>query len=415
MASFLDQENFDGDKLTQEIFSLLENKFLFGSANPKNSSPTRKSDVSNENIFKNIPKSDVGKVRILSIDGCGATDGFLAAKALVHLESSLCKKSGNPDARISDFFDVGTGSGVGGILIALLFTKGEEDNGRAMFKANEALQFIIKNRGKLIPSSSTKKGLFSGLFKSSSSKGHKIFRKMFGDATLRDTLKPVLIPCYDLSTRAPFLFSRTDAMENDEFDFKLREVCSATSADPMVKAFDMSSIDKKTRILAVDGGVAMNNPTAAAITHVLNNKQEFPFCNSVEDLLVVSLGNGVSDSSATPNFVKIGGEASSDIIDESVSKAFDGCSTSIGSKNKLVDIAEKMLTQKNVESVLFRGKKVSEVTNLDKLEIFAGELLKEHQRRKISVLPTVMLKTSATPRSSSATSYWTSSPSPYQS
>ncbi|KAL5716555.1 hypothetical protein ACHQM5_018227 [Ranunculus cassubicifolius] len=392
-TSFLDQESFDVDKLTHDIFILLENKFLFGSKNSKKF-PNTNSIILGDNLFEKLSKGDVGKVRILSIDGSGSSDGILAAKSLAHLESCLCRRSGKSDARIADFFDVGTGSGIGGILAALLFTKGED--GRPMFKASEALQFIVKNQRKLIPSSS--KGVFGKIF--SSSKRNRMFGKTFGESTLKDTLKPVLIPCYDLSTRASFLFSRTDAVENDSFNFKLSEVCAATSADPLIGAFQMSSVDKKTRIVAVDGGVSMNNPTAAAITHVLNNKQEFPLCDSVEDLLVVSLGNGLSNTGSALNYVKIGGEAASEMVDESVSMAFGSFMASNYVRIQL-EIIEKMLAQKNVESVLFRGKKVSDKTNSEKLESFAGDLIKEHERREISILPTVMFKTSS-PRSSSA-------------
>lgn len=66
--------------------------------------------------------------------------------------------------------------------------------------------------------------------------------------------------------------------------------------------------------------------------------------------------------------------------------------------------AEEMLGQKSVESILFKGKRVVENTNGDKLEMFGGELIKEEGRRKTSVLPTVVLKhVSPSPRTSSAT------------
>ncbi|KAL5716556.1 hypothetical protein ACHQM5_018228 [Ranunculus cassubicifolius] len=398
VTSFLDQENLHGDKLTHNIYSLLETKFLFGTDNSKHFL-AQKSNISDENLLKNLSKADVGKVMILSIDGSGSTDGALAAKSLVHLESCLCRKSQNPNARIADFFDVGTGTGIGGILIAMLFTKGED--GRSLFTASEALQFIVKNRRNLV-SSSSKKGILGEVFRSS--KTNKLFRKMFGESTLKDTLKPVLVPCYDLSTRATFLFSRTDALQNDGFDFKMSEVCDATIANPMIGTVQMSSLDKKTKIVAVDGGLAMNNPTAAAITHVLNNKQEFPFCESVQDLLVVSLGNGVTNSSSAPNFIKIGGEASSEMIDESVSMAFCGLSANNYVRiQTMLENADQMLTQKSVESALFRGKKLSDQTNYEKIESFAGDVIKEGERRRMSILPTVMFKNSSSPRSSSAT------------
>lgn len=78
----------------------------------------------------------------------------------------------------------------------------------------------------------------------------------------------------------------------------------------------------------------------------------------------------------------------------------------------LLAISEEMLAQKSVESVLFKGKKVVQNTNLDKLELFGGELIKEQERRKNSILPTVVLKNaSPSPRTSSATTLSTLSSS----
>ncbi|KAJ9541249.1 hypothetical protein OSB04_027755 [Centaurea solstitialis] len=392
------------DQLTSEIFSILENKFLFGYDHP---SPT-----------KPVINSASGKVRILSIDGGAATDGVLAAKSIVQLESSLRRKSGIPDACISDFFDVAAGSGVGGVLAALLFTKGKD--GRPVFTADEALRFVAENGRK-----SSKNGIFRRVFRSpAGGSGGKVFRRTFGDLTLKDTLKAVLIPCYDLSTGAPFVFSRADAVEMDGCDFKMGDVCAATSAvgGPVATV----SVDRRTRISAVGGELAMNNPTAMAITHVLNNKQEFPLCNGVEDLLVVSLGNGEpfacgGAGNQTPSrmaVVKIVGETVSDTVDQAVSMAFGQSRTTNyariqGNKGYInteyqkdvLKMADQMLMQKSVESVLFQGRKCNN-TNLDKLELFATEIVKETERRKTNILPTVVLRqttTSSSPRTSSAT------------
>lgn len=298
--------NFQVDKLTNEIFSILENNFLFGYGDAEN----RTNSVPNARDVKPA-KHTAGKVRILCIDGAGATDGILAAKSLAHLEACLRRKSGDANSRVADFFDAAAGSGVGGVLVALLFTRGKD--GQPLFTAEEALRFLADNRRRI----SRRSGILRRVLRPES-KAEKLFRKTFGECTLKDTVKPVLIPCYDLITRAPFVFSRADALEMDGYDFKMSDVCAATSADPSFAGpTEMRSIDGRTRIVAVDGGVAMNNPTATAITHVLNNKQEFPFCNGVSDLLVLSLGNGESDFNAVKSpsgFVKIAGEGASDMV-----------------------------------------------------------------------------------------------------
>jgi hypothetical protein len=72
---------------------------------------------------------------------------------------------------------------------------------------------------------------------------------------------------------------------------------------------------------------------------------------------------------------------------------------------KAVAVADGMLTQRNVEAELFRGRRLSEKSNREKLDAFAAELVKEHERRARSPgLPNVVIKqVAATPRPSSAT------------
>ncbi|XXG74649.1 hypothetical protein AAC387_Pa07g3319 [Persea americana] len=422
------EPTIDIDKLSYEIFSILESRFLFGYGSDTDSKLflDRHSHPPPTAALK-PSKNPSGKVRILSIDSGGATDGILSARSLALLEDSLRRTSHNPDARIADYFDVAAGSGAGGVLAALLFTRG--DNGGPLLSAAEALRFLVENRRK-----PARGGVFGRIFGRPRAEEERLYKKLFSENTLKDTLKTVLVPCYDLASNAPFLFSRADALETDGYDFRIREVCFATSADPTaVGAIEMRSVDGRTRIVAVDGGVAMSNPTAAAITHVLNNKQEFPFCRGVEDLLVVSLGNGESGSvrfsrrSSTPSageFVRIAGDGISDMVDQAVSMSFGHCRASnyvriqangfrgkkfgnakysnSGKAKKVLDFADEMLAQKNMESILFQGKRISEKTNAEKLEWFAGELVKEQERRKSSVFPTVVLK-QATPRTSSVT------------
>ncbi|KAK6932096.1 Patatin-like phospholipase domain [Dillenia turbinata] len=416
------------NNLTYQIYSLLENKFLFGNDSPKQLSECHPL----ENLIS--ATTDVaGKVRILSIDSSASTDGILATKSLSLLQSFLRAKSNNPNAHIADYFDVVAGSGIGGVLAALLFTRGR--NGSLIFSAEDCFNFLIQNRRKLLKSSG--KGLFRR-FSKPSKKAEKIFKRIFGEMTINDTVKSVLIPCYDLKTRSPFVFSRADAVETDGYDFKMSDVCIATLADPVrTGPVHMVSVDKRTEILAVGGEVAMSNPTAAAITHVLNNKQEFPFCNSVDDLLVVSLGNGeshfggahyYSNPMSPAAFIKIAGGGASDMVDQAVSMAFGQRGTDnyvriqgygiqeqkSRMEKDIIGMADMMLGEKSVESVLFRGKKLSGSTNYEKLQKFGEELIKEEERRKTSILPNVVLKqASQSPRTSSATTLSLSTASSY--
>ncbi|CAN8230029.1 unnamed protein product [Cochlearia groenlandica] len=451
------------DKLSCEIFSILENRFLFGYEDPRllwiprsplrpgdsDSGPSPRSPLTpNGVILQETPSpssflSSRGRICVLSIDG-GGMRGLLAGKSLIYLEKMLKEKSGDPNARIADYFDVAAGSGVGGVFAAMLFAT--RDGNRPIFKAEDTWKFLVDNAEGFYRSSgggggagaAIKRVIKSGSGSSTSSvsaataKLEKAMKSSFADLTLKDTLKPILISCYDLSSTAPFLFSRADALESDSFDFRLRDICRATWAEP--GTFDpvrTCSVDGKTRCIAVGGGLAMSNPTAAAITHVFHNKQEFPAVKGVEDLLVLSLGTGQLfevnyDYEQVKNWrvkewarpmARISGDGSAEFVDQAVAMGFGPYRTSNyvriqqanGSRlgacgpnvdtdpraenvKKLTEIADEMLKQNNVESVLFGSKKIGEMSNSEKLEWFASELVIEQQRRSVRVSPTVTLK-----------------------
>ena len=363
----MQEPSIDTDKLSYEIFSILETKFLFGYDDqklwiPKQISPLIDSipqlhprpELQPESINAvSAIKNQRGKICVLSIDS-GGMRGILSGKALSYLEQALKTKSGNPDARIADYFDVAAGAGIGGIFTAMLFAT--KDQTRPIFNADDTWRFLAEQGKRFYRSSSSSGNAFfrrlrkprgSSSAANSTAGLEKAMKEAFVEngrtLTLKDTLKPVLIPCYDLSSTAPFLFSRADALETESFNFRLWEVCRATSAEPGV--FDpvpMQSIDRQTQCLAVDGGLAMSNPTAAAITHVLHNKQEFPFVRGVEDLLVLSLGTGqLFEGNYDYNEVKgwkakewvrpiarISGEGGADMVDQAVAMAFGQCKSS---------------------------------------------------------------------------------------
>ncbi|XP_057784578.1 patatin-like protein 6 [Salvia miltiorrhiza] len=446
--AYLDHaDGIDTDKLSYEIFSILESKFLFGYDDPKLWVPKQIPEPKNGVIpigeaEIHAIKNQRGKICILSVDGGGGMRGIILGKALSYLEAALRNKSGDPDARIADYFDVAAGTGVGGIFTAMLFAA--NDQSRPIFCADDTWRFLAAEGKKFYRSRRQKIGLLKRVFRRTGSAGsantglEKAMKEAFKEKktgrslTLKNTLKPVLIPCYDLNSAAPFLFSRADALESDSFDFNLWEVCLATSAEPgLFSPVCMESVDRVTRCVGVDGGLAMSNPTAAAITHVLYNKQEFPFVRGVEDILVLSLGAGGQLMEGTFDYeqvrkwtaedwarplARISGEGSAELVDHAVAMAFGQCRSSNyvriqanGSSfsrcgphvdsdpspsnvDLLTGIANETLKQKNVESVLFGGKRLGEQSNSEKLDWFAEQLVLEHQRRSCRIAPTVALK-----------------------
>lgn len=364
-------------KVTLEIFTKLEQKWLSHCEATK-------------------------KIRILSIDG-GGTTGIVAGAALIHLEDQIRLKTGDPHAQIADFFDLVAGTGIGAILAAMITA--DDGSGGPLFTAREAVNAIAEKNSELFKVKLAgvfgRRRRFSGASMENGLK--ELFRRdQDGKVlTLKDTVKPLLVPCFDLKSSAPFVFSRADASESPSFDFELWKVCRATSATPsLFKPFNLSSVDGKTSCSAVDGGLVMNNPTAAAVTHALHNKRDFPSVNGVEDLLVLSLGNGPltigrqknncrrDGCCSTSAIVDIVLDGVSETIDQMLGNAFcwnrtdyvriqangfGGEGLVVGPRRKEEEV--EVLKERGVESLPFGGKRLLTETNGQRIESFVERLV----------------------------------------
>ena len=76
--------------------------------------------------------------KILSIDG-GGIRGIVPGQVLVALEAKLQKGSGNPKARLADYFDFFAGTSTGGILTCLYLCPSGENAAKARYSAEEAV------------------------------------------------------------------------------------------------------------------------------------------------------------------------------------------------------------------------------------------------------------------------------------
>ncbi|KAB5568373.1 hypothetical protein OIU77_025871 [Salix suchowensis] len=357
----------DLSKATLEIFSKLEQKWLSHCETTK-------------------------KTRVLSIDG-GGTIGIVAGAALIHLEDQICLKTGDPQARIADFFDIIAGTGIGALLAAML--SADDGSGRPLFSARDAVAFVAEKNSSLFRVK--RNGFLSRRRRFSGRSMEKVLKEALKRddgviLTLKDTCKPLLVPCFDLKSSAPFVFSRADAIESPSFNFELWKVCLATSATPsLFKPFNLTSVDGKTSCSAIDGGLVMNNPTAAAVTHVLHNKRDFPSVNSVEDLLVLSLGNGSgslngrklrrNSECSTSSVVDIVLDGVSETVDQMLGNAFCWNRTDYVriQANRLASagpvVVEEVLKERGLEMLPFGGKRLLTETNAERIESFAQRLV----------------------------------------
>lgn len=239
------------------------------------------------------------KVRILSIDG-GGIRGIIPATIMVELEYRLQLKSGNPDARIADYFDMIAGTSTGGILTGIYLCPNE--NNRPKFTAVEALNLYLENG----------KEIFQMEFLSNVAKLYVVFNEMypkkyiesllekyFENIELDDLLRPCLITAYDIRNRKAHFFNSVDAKGGKNiYNYKMKDVCRATSAAPTY--FEPAKIEslQGTDYTLIDGGVFVNNPTLAAYSEsrTIRFSKEIgpnkPDCPTAKDMLIISIGTG---------------------------------------------------------------------------------------------------------------------------
>ncbi|VAW91196.1 Patatin-like protein [hydrothermal vent metagenome] len=227
--------------------------------------------------------------KILSLDG-GGIRGILPGQILIALEAKLQKLSGDPNARLGDYFDMVAGTSTGAILASAYICP--DRNGQLKFSAKDAVDFYLQNGSAIF-----KVGFFRNLRtlwsfldeKISEKKLEQILESAFGDTRLSELTKATCLLSYDINKRKPVIFAQHDALRKNE-DFYVKDLLRASSAAPTIfKSAQVESLgDNRKRLDLIDGGVVANNPTLCAYSEAV----KFEVVNGIKDLMILSLGTG---------------------------------------------------------------------------------------------------------------------------
>lgn len=254
-----------------------------------------------------------------------------------------------PNARIADYFDIIAGTSTGGLVTTMLATP-SKDNHRPLYAAQDINKFYLKQSPLIFPQNQINKSptgpKYDGVYLKS------IVQEILGDITIDQTLTDVVIPTFDIKTLQPIIFSTDDGKNHISKNALLSDICISTSAAPTyfpAHFFETKDKDGNTRPFnLIDGGVAANNPTLLAMTHI--SKQifmgRFKFVDmkpmESDRMLVLSLGTGtakqeekysaaiastwgqlnwIMDNGATP-LLDVYSHASADMVDIYVSTLF---------------------------------------------------------------------------------------------
>ncbi|XP_062192182.1 patatin-like protein 2 [Phragmites australis] len=393
------------------------------------------SGTSSVSTPKSPPPAYGNIVTVLSIDG-GGVRGIIPGTILGFLEEKLQALDG-PDARIADYFDVIAGTSTGGLVTAMLTAPNEE--GRPLFAAKDINNFYLEHCPKIFRAV---KGGPLGLLKSMSGPKydgkylHSIVQKLLGKTRVSQALKNIVIPTFDIKLLQPIVFSRYDATSDPSKDALLSDVCISTSAAPTYlpgHQFETTDKDGKPRPFnLIDGGVAANNPTLLAMTHMskqilLGNKDFFPIKPAdYGKFMVLSLGTGTAKIEEKFDAVQSGkwgilgwlynkgstplidsfSQASADLVDIHTSVLFqalhcdkgylriqddelkgDTASVDVSTKenlNRLVDVGKRLLKKPVCKVNVETGKNEPDLqrgTNEEELVRFAQMLSEERRAR----------------------------------
>ncbi|TCB75665.1 CBASS cGAMP-activated phospholipase [Acinetobacter sp. ANC 4177] len=220
-------------------------------------------------------------VKVLSLNG-GGVRGLFTISFLAEIERIIESQSDAQNVKIGDYFDLITGTSIGGILAL----------GLASGKSARELESVFKdNASKIFPTWRyiVKKWLlpFCPIYKSEPLR--KTITSMIDEnLVFNDLERRVMIPTVNLSSGNPFFFKTPhDPSFSRDGVLKLIDAAMATSAAPTY--FSPHYCADKEAYFA-DGGLVANNPSFIGLKEVLHNmKSDFPNAR-IEDIKILNIG-----------------------------------------------------------------------------------------------------------------------------
>jgi patatin-like phospholipase/acyl hydrolase len=218
--------------------------------------------------------------KVLAIDG-GGIRGIIPALILEAIE----ERTGHA---ISDLFDMLSGTSTGGIIALGLTLPGE--NNRPAKSAHDIVNLYEREGRAIFPTTLRAQLHVETVYGSKYDADgiEQTLQRYFGDARLKDALKPVVVPSYDIEKQTPIFFKSERARTNADYDFLMRQVARATSAAPTYFPPEKIETDDPLKYYAlIDGGVIANNPAMCAYAEAIKMGRV-----DGAGVLLVSLGTG---------------------------------------------------------------------------------------------------------------------------
>lgn len=228
-----------------------------------------------------VPSEAKEKIKVLALNGGGAR-GLYTISVLAKLEEIIEFEKQTENVKIGDYFDLITGTSIGGILALGLASGKSARQLKAEFKESAPLIFPWW-RYKL----QTLIKLFFPVYRSSPLK--QTIEKMIGsEIRFKDLSTRVMIPSVNLSEGGPRFFKTPHGKYfYKDANVKLIDAALATSAAPTY--FKPHFIKDEGHHYA-DGGLVANNPSYIGLREVLIDMQKDFKGVEAKDVKILNIG-----------------------------------------------------------------------------------------------------------------------------
>ena len=211
------------------------------------------------------------RFQVLALDG-GGIRGIFTAAVLAQLEDDL----GRP---IISHFDLVVGTSTGGVIALGL---------GAGLSPREILDFYVAERKRIFPGPHRLRALRQLVRAKYDPSGlEAAVKRVFGERTLGESQRPLVVPSYNLGENDVYLFKTPHhARLRRDYKVPMWAVAMATTAAPIYfPAFRLP----ESHVRLIDGGVWANNPAVVGVTEAVSM-----FGRPLEEIRVLSLGTTTS-------------------------------------------------------------------------------------------------------------------------
>ena len=214
-----------------------------------------------------------GPLRVLSLDG-GGMRGIYTAAFLDRLVAQQAKRAGGRELDLGLGFDLICGTSTGSIVGCAAAVGCPLGRVVDMYRDEGAA--IFPHRIKGLPSVVYRALRGRHFVRAGDRALRSALAGVLGEITIADVFEKrgisLSVPTVDMASHRAWVFKRTPASGVRDDDYKLVDVCLASSAAPIYRslaAVDDPNSDVRARRVFADGGLWANNPVIVAMTDAL--------------------------------------------------------------------------------------------------------------------------------------------------